>query len=719
MLDGRDDRDRSPPPRRAETTRDLFAALLRSIAGDAARSFRRVRAGAPGRWRKLSAGVRSAGSALGRIPAAAAAPLRRTRPPLKLSRRAVILALVLSVFVGIGGATAWVGAGLPADAMNRAVTPVALLQAADGSRLTASGEVVGPYTEVSDFPDHLVDAVLSIEDRRFHSHYGFDLRGIARAAVRNVRAGGIVEGGSTVTQQLVKIAILGDDDRTFRRKLQELVLALQAEFTLGKDEILSRYLNAIYLGQGARGFPAAAELYFGKDVGALTVAESALLAGMIRAPSALNPVANPEGARSRARVVLAAMVDNGVLAAPAAEAAVGELARIRPEPRRTGTWFADWIAPEAAALAQRGGGTIRVRTTLDPALQRLAEQAVDEVLRRRGEAAGATEAALVVLRPDGAVLAMVGGRDYGGSTFNRAADALRQPGSTFKLFVAYAALKAGFSPLDKIVDRPVDVDGWKPENHSGRYFGRVSIAEAFARSLNAATVRLAMDVGIPAVAAAARELGIDTPLVETPSLALGASETTLLDLTGAYASVRAGVAPVDPWGIEAYAPAGSEAWAPAGPPDRPRVALGTIGRDLVGMLGLAVERGTGRRARLDRPAAGKTGTSQNYRDAWFVGFTEDMVVGVWVGNDKGEPMKSVTGGELPAEIWRRFMESADPGDEPLATGSIAVADEERDADVFEAPRACNIDACRRAYRSFRERDCTYQPWRGPRRICTR
>nr|WP_246329584.1 PBP1A family penicillin-binding protein [Chthonobacter rhizosphaerae] len=595
---------------------------------------------------------------------------------------------------------------------------VALLRTADGDRLSPAGEVVGRYARAGDVPAHLVDAVLAIEDRRFWSHFGVDLRGIARAAFRNLQAGGVVEGGSTITQQLVKVTAL-DHDRTFRRKIQELALALRAEVSLGKDEILTRYLNAIYLGQGARGFPAAAEVYFGKDVADLSVAESAILAGLIRAPSTLNPVSNLDAARSRARTVLGAMVETGALTPEEAEAASAELDRISPVRRPAGTWFADWVAKDAAALAARAGADVEVRTTLDPALQRIAETVVGDALKRRGKAAGASEAALVALRPDGAILAMVGGRDFAASTYNRAASALRQPGSTFKLFVTYAALKEGFSPLDRVLDRPVDVDGWTPQNHSGRYFGEVSIAEAFARSLNAAFVRLAMEVGIDKVAAAARELGIDAPLTETPSLALGTSETTLLDITGAYASVRAGVAPVEPWGIEATSPPGADDWTPVGPVKPPTVELGPIAEELAAMLGLTVERGTGRRARLDRPAAGKTGTSQNYRDAWFVGFTEDLVVGVWVGNDKGEPMKEITGGELPAEIWRAFMREADRRDEP-ADPPLAVLDDGGDVvDTFEPPRACNVDLCSRAYRSFRASDCTYQPWRGPRRICER
>lgn len=716
MFDIRDERDRIPDPRRRDGTWHLFAAAFRALGADLAGLARRRRApsGAVTRPSSDKPAVVSAGRPSEDTIPTPAAPRRRSR------LRALAAGVAAVLLLAGGAAAAWVVADLPTEAVIRPPSrAVAILEAADGRRLSAGGDVVGPYTTAADVPAHLVAAVLAIEDRRFRDHHGLDLRGILRAALRNVRAGGVVEGGSTITQQLVKITVL-DSDRTWRRKLQEFVLAPYAEGRLGKDEILSRYLNAVYLGAGARGFPAAAEVYFGKDVRDLDVPESALLAGLIRAPSSLSPFTDLPAARARAGVVLSAMTETGALTAAEAEAARRAVDRIEPVRTRKGTWFADWIARDAADLAGEAGAAIEVRTTLDPALQRLGERVVADTLKRRGKAAGASQAALVALRPDGAVLAMVGGRNFQRSTFNRATAAMRQPGSTFKLFVTYAALKAGFTPFDRVRDAPVEIDGWKPQNHSGRYFGRVTIAEAFARSLNAAYVRLAMDVGIGAVADAARELGIDTPLVEAPSLALGTSETTLLDLTGAYASVRAGVAPIEPWGIDTVLDRETGRATRIGPVREATVDLGAAGRDLAGMLALAVERGTGRRARVDRPAAGKTGTSQNYRDAWFVGFTEDLVVGVWVGNDKGEPMKAVTGGALPAEIWRGFVAGASRlGDEPLETGSIVAEGEEPVVDSFDAPRACNVAACSRAYRSFRASDCTYQPWRGSRRICER
>jgi membrane peptidoglycan carboxypeptidase len=330
---------------------------------------------------------------------------------------------------------------------------------------------------------------------------------------------------------------------------------------------------------------------------------------------------------------------------------------------------------------------------------------VEEALARDGEASGVSQAALVAMTPDGAVVAMVGGRDYADSQFNRAVDAKRQPGSTFKLFVYYAALKAGITPNHTVPDEPMNVDGWTPENFSGRYHGRVTVAEAFARSLNAASVALAMAVGIDNVVAAARELGIDAELVETPSLALGASEVSLLDLTGAYASVRAGVAPVEPWGIASFHASDQDRSFRVGPAGEPSTDISPYQDELVGLLRLVVERGTGQAAAFDGFAAGKTGTSQNNRDAWFVGFSGPLVAGVWVGNDDETPMNDVTGGNLPATIWRDFMEAAtqappDPG-----------------ASATNVATTCNVRACTRAYRSFRASDCTFQPYDGPRKLC--
>ena len=606
--------------------------------------------------------------------------------------------------------------------------PAVVLETADGQPLLTQGPFRAAYASRDQFPSHLVDAVLSIEDRRFYAHRGLDLRGISRAMMRNLFAREVVEGGSTITQQLVKISFLGRD-RTIKRKIQEAVIALWLDGKLSKDEILTRYLNTIYLGSGATGIPAAARIYFDKEVGELTLAESAMIAGMIRAPSQLNPLTNAAAARQRAEVVIGAMAATGKLSKAQSAEAKLEIAELELDAPATksGSWFADWAIQEGRDLAGSFGGTIRVRTTLVPELQALAEKAVRDTLQEYGAKNHASQAALVAMMPDGAVVAMVGGRDYKDSEFNRAVSAMRQPGSTFKLFVYHAAMKAGIPMDSRIVDEPVEIDGWKPENVGGRYYGPVSLAEAFARSLNASAVKLAMDVGIDNVIASARELGIDAELTPTPSLALGTSEVSLLDLTGAYASVRAGVAPIEPYAISEFSVDGERTFR-IGPGKRPSASLREEQNDLVGLLHLVVSRGTGREADFGPFAAGKTGTSQDYRDAWFIGFTEPLVAGVWVGNDNNSPMEGVTGGKLPAIIWRRFMEGALASMQPEeVTGAVTVSSdpdsEDAEQEVVveqEQPQlSCNVRACSRAYRSFRASDCTYQPYRGPRKLCER
>lgn len=591
--------------------------------------------------------------------------------------------------------------------------PVVVLETADGAPLVRQGPYQGPYARYDQFPPRLIDAVLSIEDRRFMDHFGIDLIGIGRAFLRNLEAGSVVEGGSTITQQFIKLQYL-ESDRTIKRKIQEVVIALWLEWKLGKQEILTRYLNSVYLGAGATGMPAAARIYFNKDIGALNLPESAMLAGLLRAPSQWNPIDNFEGARQRTSVVLDAMVANGKIAAPEAEKAKASFATLHPTAPtpRSGSWFADWISPQASEIAASSPGSTTVRTTLSPQLQQIAERVIKRALDGEGRAVGASQAALVAMTRDGAVVAMVGGRDYKASQFNRAVTAMRQPGSTFKLFVYYAALKAGLTLSDRILDAPIDVNGWSPENSGGNYHGWVTLAEAFARSLNAASAALAQEVGIDKVIAAARELGIKSPLANTPSLALGTSEVNLLELTSAYASVQLGKAPVEPWGIIDFQAAGQAKSFRVGLQTKANVDLSTYQSDLLGLLQLVVERGTGRGADPGAFAAGKTGTSQNNRDAWFVGFTEPLVAGVWVGNDDDTPMNGVTGGALPAHIWRDFMREAMTERAPNGASSTEAV-----VDGQSTSQSCNITACSRSYRSFRPSDCTYQSYSGERRLC--
>ena len=549
--------------------------------------------------------------------------------------------------------------------------PSLLLEAADGQAFASRGTLKGRPVTMDSLPPHLVHAVLAIEDRRFYDHPGLDLWGIVRALMANLRAGEVREGGSTITQQLAKVLFL-PPERTLRRKLQELMIALWLEHNLTKDEILARYLNTVYFGAGAYGVEGAARRYFGTPVRDLDLSQAAMLAGLIRAPSALTPLRDPEAAAARAAQVLGAMVEAGSLdQARAAEARAAPAQLVVSPDRSAGyNYFADWAAQTAGRLIGPLPADFTLRTTLDLKLQSLAERVVAEHLGGEGEAKPVSQAALLALAPDGAVLAMVGGRAYGESQFNRVTQARRQPGSLFKLFVYLAALKAGFHPESVLPDQPIEIDGWQPQNYDGRYLGRVSLRDAFAKSINTVAVRLSEAVGRDKVIAVARDLGVTAKLTPGPSLALGTSETTLLEMTAAYGALASGVEKLEPYGIRAIDGPGAGLGLRSPPGDR---APGQ-GRDwpreaMLELLTAAVETGTGRAARLDHPVAGKTGTSQDHRDAWFVGFTSGLVVGVWVGNDDNTPMKDVTGGRLPARIWHDFVLAAEglraaPLDEP-------------------------------------------------------
>jgi 1A family penicillin-binding protein len=640
---------------------------------------------------------------------------------LKLAAFAIALTIVV-----FSATMLWALYSVPLERQARVAAPSLLIEAANGEPLGRTG----PFTDDvrhQDFPDLLVKAVISIEDRRFYDHRGVDLRGIARAAYANWTAGVVVEGGSTITQQLAKMQVVGSE-RSLSRKAREACTAIWLELRLSKDEILRQYLNTVYLGAGIHGMSAAARAYFDKSVNQLTLPEAALLAGLIQAPSKYNPIQNLNMAQRRAADVVDAMASTGAIDAAAAEQAKAHPAvpKLSPRTVRAGSWFADWIAKsEVPKIAGSGGRALRVRTTLEPQLQQLAERIVNEALAHPQEARGASQAALVAMRPDGSVVAMVGGRNYEESEFNRAADAHRQPGSTFKLFVYYAALRKGYSPDDTIDASPVEVNGWEPENYGGREFGRMTMSQAFAQSVNSAAIRLSQTVGLDEVVAAARALGLNAPLKKVPSMALGTNEVSLLDLTGAFASVRAAHGKLEPWGIAAFGQEGGGLRS-LGPPSASGQELPHI-QELTRLLQGVVEHGTGRAASLDSgDAAGKTGTSQDYRDAWFAGFNQALVAGVWVGNDDRTPMEGMTGGSLPAQIWKRFMSAATPlldQKSPPATGGIDAAAAELSKPSARASgneAQCDRQACAAQYSSFRASDCTYQPLDGgQRKVCDR
>lgn len=534
-----------------------------------------------------------------------------------------------------------------------------MLRANGGERFGTRGEMTGDYVTVDQLPPEMVQAIISIEDRRFYDHMGVDIWGIGRAAFTNIAAGEIRQGGSTLTQQLAKMRFL-TPERTFKRKIQEMMLALWLESRLSKDQILALYLNEAYYGAGAYGIDAAARRYFGKSARALTLAESAMLAGLVRAPSSLSPVRSLEAATARADQVLAAMVDTGAITPEQSDAAKAQAVTLAVPPELTPgrNYFADWVASESRRLLGPIGADLTVETTLDLKLQDLAERVVAANLGAAGPEAKVSQAALVALRPDGSIVAMVGGRDYAESQFNRAVQATRQSGSAFKLFVYLAALDAGLRPNSRVVDAPVDIKGYQPRNYGGNYVGETTLRDAFARSINTVAVKLVDQVGAERVIGVARRLGITTDMQPTPSLALGTFETRLIELTGAYAAMAANAQMVEPFGIKVIHGQGRTLFSKENGVQRGSGPFRWKRQDMVEMLGAVVAEGTGRAAMIGKPSYGKTGTTQDSRDALYVGFTKDFVVGVWVGNDDHSPMHNVTGGGLPARIWRDFMGGA-------------------------------------------------------------
>jgi penicillin-binding protein 1A len=566
-------------------------------------------------------------------------PTRRRRWPLVLYSIAGLLFITVI----------WLVITAP---LSRALEPLAdpalLLQSDDGHPIALRGAIKEAPVDVTRLNPLTPAAFVAIEDRRFYRHWGIDPRGMGRAFVADFRGGGVRQGGSTITQQLAKTNFLSGD-RTIKRKAQEVIIAFWLEIWLTKQQILSRYLSSVYFGDGVYGLRAASHHYFHRDPEKLTLAQSAMLAGMVQGPSRLAPTQHLEAAQKRSELVLQAMAATGVITSARAQSTV--LARPVAQEAKlpAGTYFADWIAPSAAGAFESEFGRVEVRTTLDRNLQRFAERSVARA------PVGDAQAALVAMRPDGRVVAMVGGKDYAASPFNRVTQARRQPGSAFKLFVYLAALRAGWTPDSMIEDSPITIGGWTPENSDRVYRGRITLREAFARSSNAATVRLSQEVGRANVMRAARDLGITTPLPDKPSLALGTAGVSLLELTSAYAAVASGRYPIVARGLpEEQAPEGLKAFFRSdGALDRQR--------DWAPMLDLlyaAANEGTGRRAALAVPTFGKTGTTQENRDALFVGFAGDLVVGVWVGRDDNKSLGRVSGGTVPAEIWHNFMTSA-------------------------------------------------------------
>lgn len=553
--------------------------------------------------------------------------------------------------------------------------PGIMMLAADGSVLAEQGAFLGDAVKVSELPDYVPNAVIAIEDRRFRQHFGVDPIGLARAMGRNILSGRLVQGGSTLTQQLAKNLFLSPE-RTFRRKFQEMVLAIWLEMRFSKDEILQLYLNRVYFAGNTYGIERAAQLFYGKHANELNIGEAATLAGMLKAPTTYNPMTHPAESAARARLVLQAMTDQGYISGDEEETAITQPAAVAASDYVPAKQYAvDWVMAQLPLLVKGYDQSIVIETTIDPALQANAEQALRKRLAGDGKKLHVGEGAVVIMDGEGRVKAMVGGRSYKKSQYNRATQARRQPGSAFKPFVYLAAFEQGYEPDMVATDAPITIGNWSPDNYKHKYLGEVTLEQAYAQSLNTIAAKLGQDVGIAAVIKAARKLGITSPLSEDASLALGTSEVSPLEMATAITPFANGGHAVQAFvvtrittrdGKLLYERQGSGLGQVVDP-----LTLGEMNR----LMRAVVNEGTGRKAAIAGfDIGGKTGTSQDSRDAWFVGYSTYLTGVVWLGNDDNSPTKSVTGGSLPALLWHDIMAPAHLGLAPRRLpGEVVVA----------------------------------------------
>jgi penicillin-binding protein 1A len=583
-----------------------------------------------------------------------------------LLSRVVYWGLVLALWMIIAavGSLIFVAATLPPiqslEVPKR--PPTVEIVGLDGRALVSRGEMSGTDVPIRGLPPYLPKAFIAIEDRRFYSHFGVDPVGLLRATFANLLRRHVSQGGSTITQQLAKNLFL-TQERTLWRKMQEAVLALWLERKLSKTEILELYLNRVYFGAGAYGVEAAAQRYFGKPAAQLKIAEAAVLAGLVKSPSRLAPSRNPGGAERRAQAVLTAMAELGFITESAAKAALAHPARaVKSAAAGSVNYVADWIMDVLDDLVGRVDKDLVVETSIDPALQAAAESALADELAVKGSRLDVSQGAIVALTPEGAVRALVGGRNYAESQYNRAVAAKRQPGSAFKPFVYLTALERGLTPDTIREDKPIALKGWKPENYGHEYHGPVTLREALALSLNTVSVRLTLEFGAVAVARTAYRLGIASKLDANPSLALGTSEVSLMELVSAYAPFANGGNAAAIHVVERVRTRDGKVLFAQAPVNLGRIIDPRYVAMMNAMMRETLVSGTARNAQFPLwPAAGKTGTSQDYRDAWFIGYTSHLVTGVWLGNDDSSPMKKATGGGLPVEIWSRVMKAAHQG----------------------------------------------------------
>ncbi len=602
----------------------------------------------------------------GRVPEA-----KRINRKRSLLWRLIGFFFILGFWGAVAGALAFAYIWFSLDARGLLQIPERepgiMMLASDGTVLSEQGAFFGDAARVRDLPDYVPNAVIAIEDHRFRNHYGVDPLGLARAITRNVLAGRMVQGGSTITQQLAKNLFL-TPEKTVTRKVQEAVLAIWLESKFSKDEILQLYLNRVFFAPGANGIEKASQVFFNKSAVELSIMEAATLAGMLKAPTTYNPTNHPEASAARASLVLDAMVRENFISAEDGQASVTAPSSVVSSDYIPAKQYAvDWIAEQLPLLVKNYDQSIVIETTIDPIIQANAEKSLRKRLQESGKKLGVSEGAVVVLDPSGAVAAMVGGRSYKKSQYNRVTKAKRQPGSAFKPFVYLTAFQDGYKPNSIEIDEPVRYGAWAPQNYKNKYQGPVTLENAFALSINTVAAKLAQAVGPENVALTAERLGIMSPLGHDASIALGTSEVTPLELTAAFVPFANGGKAVQPYVVRRITARDGQVLYERGGDGLGQVVADTELGEMNQLFRAVVRHGTATKAQFgDFDIGGKTGTSQDYRDAWFVGFTPYMVTGVWMGNDNNSPTKNVTGGSLPTQVWRDVMEPAHAGLIPSA-----------------------------------------------------
>ena len=577
----------------------------------------------------------------------------------RVANRRLLLKFIAALVITFAACLLYCFLTLPdiEQAVSRTRQPSTTITAENGNEVATYGQIYSAVVMPDYLPKHATEAIIATEDRRFYHHFGFDVIAFTRAMAVNLIKGRYAQGGSTITQQVAKNLFL-TPNKNIKRKVQELLLAFWLEHKFTKQQIMALYLNRVYLGAGTYGIEAAANKYFQKTSADLNLKEAAILAGMLKAPTRYNPAANPEQAEKRARIVLQNMVDEGYISEAERQKALnmptGALISDKVE---GGKYFADWVYNDVNAYIGERENDIYVYTTLDQHIQEAADKILTESIKANKNK-NVTQGAIVVLDKSGGVKALIGGVNYQKSQFNRAIHALRQPGSSFKTFVYLTALQNGYKPSDTIGDFPISIGDWQPENIDKKYHGEVSLTEALTKSYNLATINLAQSLSKSEIIRTAQKMGITTPIQNTPSLALGAFEVKVIDMAVAYSAIANGGYATWPYAIkEIYSRDGYQLYMREND-DNNQILDRRAVKDMAKMLERVIQTGTGRKAKLPFFAAGKTGTSQDYRDAWFVGFTDKYIAAVWVGNDDNSPMKKVGGSSLPAEIWRKVMLAA-------------------------------------------------------------